>query len=86
MTIWIFLALAGAIALWPRKKNDSPALRLPFDPNDKNKTQQKVRYLESIAALQKVRLRLVITDQLDEPSVDAINLLTMSLTAGNNQE
>jgi hypothetical protein len=81
MITFVFLAVAVAVALWPSSKSLDSIL-----PKELQKTDTPVTYLEAVAALQVVRARLSKTGELDEPSSDACNILTLGLSAGSHTE
>jgi hypothetical protein len=84
MMTMLLLAAAAAVLLWPAPKQDSPyaSLTVPSVPPPQPK---EASYIEAIAALQVVRKRLAATDQLSEPQVEAVNVLTLALVAGGEK-
>jgi len=79
------LIIAGVVVLfWPNKKSGEFKPHVPdtIAPDAPAKT---TKYIDSVAALQTVRERLLVTDQLDEEQQEAINTLTLALVAGSEQ-
>jgi hypothetical protein len=81
MMTFLFLAIAAAVALWPASKGLDSIL-----PDELRETDDHVSYLEAVAALQVVRTRLDKTGELDQPSSDACNILTLGLSAGSHNK
>ncbi len=85
MTILLIVA-AAIVLLWPTNKKSDPILPTSiFENNSGSEIEKTVSYLEAVAALQEVRLRLLKTGTMDEPSHDAINILLMSLVDGSGE-
>jgi hypothetical protein len=84
MITTLLLAAAAAVLLWPAAKQDSPYASSPvaYGPPPAPKPAS---YIEAVAALQLVRKRLVATDQLSEPQIDAVNVLTLALVSGGDK-
>ncbi len=81
MITWLIALAIGVVALWPPiKKQDG------FLPDAMKPQPGGPSYLEAVEALQVVRSRLNTTDQLDQPSSDACNVLMLGLVAGSNEE
>lgn len=82
--ILLLLAAGAALLLWPQNKNagkePSPFGATPTTP------LTHPSYQTSLAALAAVRLRLLRTDRLDDPSKAAIDALTLALVSGSDQE
>lgn len=81
--LFLLVAAGAALLLWPQSKNAKEPS--PFGAAAAaNGTHPS--YQASLAALAAVRLRLLRTDRLDEPSKAAIDSLTLALVAGSDQE
>lgn len=81
MITFLFVCAAVGVALWPSNKTLDKIL-----PDELRETDTSVTYLEAVAALQVVRSRLHATGELDEPSTDACNILTLGLSAGSQEK
>ena len=79
MTVWLLLAAAAAVLLWPSKLPE----QVPFlaqVPTDKGHS-----YIDAVAALQLVRQRLIDTQQLAEEQQAAVDSLTLALVHGSEK-
>lgn len=83
MTV-LLLAAAAAVLFWPAPKKDSPYASAPV-PYGPPPPPKPASYIEAVAALQLVRKRLAATDQLSEPQIEAVNVLTLALVAGGEK-
>lgn len=84
MLVWA-LVIAGVVVLfWPNTKSGEFTPHVP-ETVSPDAPARSAKYIDSVAALQTVRERLLITDQLDEEQQDAINTLTLALVAGSDQ-
>ena len=86
MMTWLLAVAAAAVALWPTAgKRDKAPLYLPsateIDPPRRNTS-----YLDAVACLQKVRSRLVHTNHLEDEQTEALDVLTLALSAGSDVE
>lgn len=77
MTIWLLVAAAAALLLWPSK--------MPENPFAREEKPKGASYIDSVSALQVVRQRLSDTQQLGEDQQAAINTLTLALVAGSGK-
>lgn len=80
----LLLAAAAAVLLWPAPKQDSPYASSPV-PYGPPPAPKPASYIEAVAALQLVRKRLAATDQLSEPQIEAVNVLTLALVSGGDK-
>ena len=81
MITWLIALAIAVVALWPPNKKQPD-----FLPDSMKPKEASASYLDAVAALQVVRSRLHDTDQLDQPSCDACNVLLLGLVAGRNDE
>lgn len=81
MITFLFVTAAVAVALWPSKKTLEKII-----PNELQEVDSTVSFIEAVAALQVVRSRLDSTGELDQPSSDACNILTLGLSAGSHKK
>jgi hypothetical protein len=70
---------------WPAKKGIEFLPHVPSDGTTPGTGPKAAGYIQSVAALQTVRERLIATDQLDEEQQESINALTLALMAGSDQ-
>jgi len=80
--ILLVAAAGAALLLWPR--NDKQKDPSPFTSS--TQTQAHPTYQATLSAMAAVRLRLLQTQALDEKAKAAIDVLTLSLVAGSDQE
>jgi hypothetical protein len=80
MTVWLLLAAAAAVLLWPSKLPE----QVPF-LSQTQPTERGHSYIEAVGALQLVRQRLIDTQQLSDEQQAAINSLTLALVAGSEK-
>lgn len=78
MTVWLLLAAAAAVLLWPSKIPDA-------NPFAVQEPKAGASYLDAIAAVQLVRQRLIDTQHLGDEEQAAVNVLTLALTAGSEK-
>lgn len=83
MMTWLLAVAAAAVALWPTGKKSAPSAYVPstleIDPPKRQTT-----YLDAVACLQKVRQRLTHTNHLEDEQTEALNVLTLALSAGSD--
>jgi len=80
---WLLAVAAAAVALWPTGKKSAPSAYAPstleIDPPKRQTT-----YLDAVACLQKVRQRLTHTNHLEDEQTEALDVLTLALSAGSD--
>ena len=81
MITWLIALAIAVVALWPPTKKQADFLPDALKPKTGGPS-----YIEAVEALQVVRSRLNATDQLDQPSSDACNVLMLGLVQGSNDE
>jgi hypothetical protein len=85
MMTWLLAVAAAAVALWPTGKKAAPSAYVPstleIDPPKRATT-----YLDAVACLQKVRQRLTHTNHLEADQTEALDVLTLALSAGSDVE
>lgn len=84
MIIWVLLAAALILLLWPASQPAMPSLLASAKPVEPAKPKVPT-YLQSVACLQDVRARLVHTGNYDEAAQHSIENLVLSLTAGSDK-
>lgn len=78
MIVWILVAAGAVLLFWPSSKQESS----PYLPQPKTGMPS---YIAAVSALQTVRHRLVETEQLGDPQVEAIDALTLALVRGSER-
>jgi hypothetical protein len=78
MLIGLLVAAAAALLCWPANKQIANPFSKPAKPAG-------ATYMDSVAALQLVRTRLIATDALGEDQSKAIDCLTLSLVGGSDK-
>jgi len=86
MMTWLLAVAAAAVALWPTgKKTDKAQVYVP-SPLELDPPKRQTSYLDAVACLQKVRSRLVHTNHLEAEQTEALDVLTLALSAGSDVE
>ena len=83
MMTWLLAVAAAAVALWPTGKRDKAPLYVP-SPLELDPPKRQTSYLDAVACLQKVRSRLVHTNHLEADQTEALDVLTLALSAGSD--
>jgi len=83
--VWILVGAAAVALFWPAKKVVEFLPHVPADEISPGTGPKAAGYIQSVAALQTVRERLIATDQLDDDQQESINSLTLALMAGSDQ-
>lgn len=81
MLIYVLVAAAAVLLLWPSTPRPQPTPILPIQP----KPNAHPSYLDAVQALQTVRTRLAATGSLGEEQQAACNALTLALSAGSEK-
>jgi len=86
MMTWLLAVAAAAVALWPTgKKNGGGGVPVYVpSPLELDPPKRQTSYLDAVACLQKVRSRLVHTNHLEDEQTEALNVLTLALSAGSD--
>lgn len=87
MIVYALMCAAILSLVWPlKKKVTAPTLDLDTLPSEPQPViVDETGYIESVAALQIVQIRLNDTEMLDEDQREAINILALALTAGSTE-
>lgn len=84
MMTWLLAVAAAAVALWPTgRKTDKAPVYVP-SPLELDPPKRQTSYLDAVACLQKVRSRLVHTNHLEDEQTEALDVLTLALSAGSD--
>jgi hypothetical protein len=87
MIVYALICAAILSLVWPSKKRETaPILDLDALPSEPQPViVDETGYIESVAALQIVQIRLNDTEMLEDDQRDAINILALALTAGSTE-
>jgi|688.fasta_scaffold1609319_2 hypothetical protein len=77
MIVWILVAVAVAILLWPSKPPALP-FSLPGKPTGPD-------YMESVRCLQVVTQRLAATQRLNEAERKSLDAIILALASGSDE-
>jgi|AACY02.3.fsa_nt_gi hypothetical protein len=84
MMTWLLAVAAAAVALWPiGKKPSQRPIYIP-SPAELEPARRQTSYLDAVACLQKVRSRLVHTNHIEAEQTEALDVLTLALSAGSD--
>ncbi len=81
--VWVLVAAAAVLLLWPSPKPQPPHL-LPTSPVEPPKRHAPT-YMEAVAALQTVRSRLSNTEKLGEEQQKSLSYLTLALVEASEK-
>lgn len=84
MIIWVLVAAAMILFLWPSSEAPMPSLLANAKPVEPAKPKVPT-YLQAVACLQDVRARLVHTGNYDEAAQHSIENLVLALTSGSDK-
>ncbi len=86
MTLYLIIAAAAAVVLWPQRKSESVRAPGPFGATARGVDKASAGYQAAIMALTAVRHRLVKTEKLGDEERKAVDCLTLSLVNGSDME
>lgn len=84
MLVYVLVAAAAVLLLWPANKARTQPTLIPIVPPEQTK-RHSPSYIEAVQALQVVRSRLASTSKLEQEQQQACSVLTLALSEGSEQ-